>query len=140
LGFDPLNLEIHDDVLAISGNAWISLGRAGLALHCFIKKRKVSEYVIHDTRKRGKKRYEVRLDGKKVAQFSQVEDAVEAVDYEVEKKGFAAAKSALEYAAWRRESPPPQLVRELSELVPPRTAKNYGEALRHLVFARYARS
>lgn len=140
LGFNPLNLELHEDVLAISGNAWISLGRAGLALHCFLKKKRVSEFVVHDTRKRGRKRYEVRLDDKKVAQFSQLEDAVEAVDYEVQKKGFAAAKSALDNAPWRRQPPPHPLVSELSELVPPRTAKNYGEALRHLVFARYARA
>ena len=136
LGFNPLNLELHEDVLAISGNAWISLGRAGLALHCFIKKNKVSEFVILDHRKR----YEVRLDNKKMAQFSQLEEAVEAVDYEVGKKGPRVARTALENAGWRYLSPPPPLLAQLESLKPPRSAKNHAEALQHLVFAHYANS
>jgi hypothetical protein len=31
--FDPLTLEAHEEVRAISGNAWFSLGRHGLGLH-----------------------------------------------------------------------------------------------------------
>jgi hypothetical protein len=32
--FNPLTLEVQQEVRAISGNAWFSLGRHGLGLHC----------------------------------------------------------------------------------------------------------
>jgi ATP-dependent helicase IRC3 len=139
-GFNPLNLEIHEDILAISGNAWISLGRVGLALHCFLTSTKASEYVVLDSKKRGKKRYNVQLDGNSMAHFSRLEDAVEAVDYEVQKRGPRVARSALEDAKWRQQATPNQLEEQLSALRPARHANNYGEALRYLIFARYYRN
>lgn len=42
------------------------------------------------------------MDGKPMARFSQIEEAVAAVDYELEKCGPVTAGSALPSAAWRR--------------------------------------
>ena len=48
------------------------------------------------------KRWEVRVDGAVMERFSTLEQAVEAVDYEVARRGRHAAASALPGAAWRR--------------------------------------
>jgi ATP-dependent helicase IRC3 len=137
-GFDPLNLALNDEVLAISPNGWISLGRVGLALHCYLKKNKLSEYLVLDRKRRGRgKRYEVLLNDKTLAQFSQIEDAVEAVDYEIRKRGQSAAMSALEDAKWRSAPVPDFLSRELASLKPKRHGKNFGEALRYKTFSRH---
>jgi len=47
------------------------------------------------------KTWEILMDDKPMARFSQLEEAVAAVDYEVEQRGPAAAVSALPSAAWR---------------------------------------
>jgi hypothetical protein len=44
----------------------------------------------------------VSLDGKVKDRFSRMEDAVQAVDYEITRMGRAAASSALDRASWRR--------------------------------------
>jgi superfamily II DNA or RNA helicase len=98
--FNPLTLEVHDDVRAISGNAWFSLGRHGLGLHFEKTPGKISEVVVLRKPGRGKI-WEVLIDDKPMARFSEVEEAVAAVDYEVERRGPAAALSALPSAAWR---------------------------------------
>ena len=49
---------------------------------------------------RGKK-WQVSLDGKEMARFSVIEEAVQAVDYEIDRRGRAAAASARPDAAWR---------------------------------------
>jgi len=98
--FNPLTLEVHEDVRAISSNAWFSLGRHGLGLHFEKAPGKISEVVVLGKAGRGKK-WEVLVDDKPMARFSQLEEAVAAVDYEIEQRGPAAAVSALPTAAWR---------------------------------------
>ncbi len=98
--FNPLTLEAHEDVRAISANAWFSLGRHGLGLHFERRPGCASEVLVLQRAARGK-RWEVSLDGKVMDRFSSIEAAVEAVDYEVARKGPAAARSALADAPWR---------------------------------------
>lgn len=99
--FDPLTMEVHEDVRAISGNAWFSLGRHGLGLHFERFPGKASEVAVLKRPGRGKV-WEVLMDGKSMERFSTLEDAVSAVDYELERRGRAAALSALPTASWRR--------------------------------------
>ncbi len=98
--FDPLTMEVDEDVRAISGNAWFSLGRHGLGLHFEKFPGKASEALVLKRPGRGKV-WEVLIDEKSMARFSQLEDAVAAVDYELERRGRAIAMSALPAAAWR---------------------------------------
>jgi superfamily II DNA or RNA helicase len=101
--FNPLTLEVHQDVRAISGNAWFSLGRHGLGLHFQRAPGKISEVVILRKIGRGKV-WEVLIDEKPMERFSQIEEAVAAVDYEIEQFGPKAALSALPTAPWRLEN------------------------------------
>lgn len=99
--FNPLTLEVHEDVRAISANAWFSLGRHGLGLHFEKAPGRTSEVVV--LRKPGRtKAWEVLIDDRAMARFSQIEEAVAAVDYELEKRGPASALSALPSAPWRK--------------------------------------
>ncbi len=100
--FNPLTLEVHEDVRAISANAWFSLGRHGLGLHFERAAGCVSEVLVLKRPGRGKV-WEVWMEGRRTAQFSAIEEAVDAVDYELEKRGRAVALSARPGAAWRRE-------------------------------------
>ncbi|MDY0058750.1 MAG: DEAD/DEAH box helicase [Myxococcota bacterium] len=99
--FDPLTLQVDPEVRAISALAWQSLGRAGLALHYEPRPGKTSEVLVLDQGGHGK-RWSVQVDGREQARFSLLEDAVQAVDWEVEQRGPAALASALPRAAWRR--------------------------------------
>jgi hypothetical protein len=99
--FNPLTLEVHEDIRAISGNAWFSLGRHGLGLYFEKTPGIVSEALVLKRPGRGKV-WEVLLDNKPMARFSNIEDAVAAVDYELEQRGSATALSALPAALWRR--------------------------------------
>lgn len=103
--FDPLSLRVDGEVRAISGNAWASLGRAGLLLHFLRDRGRVSEVLVLARGARGK-RWEVTLDGRAVGRYSHIEEAVSAVDYEVSRMGRAAEASALASAPWRREKAP----------------------------------
>ncbi|HET9956784.1 MAG TPA: DEAD/DEAH box helicase [Polyangiaceae bacterium] len=98
--FNPLTLETHDEVRAISANAWFSLGRHGVALHFERRPGVVCEVTVLTRAARGK-RWEVSLDGRVKERFSTLEAAVEAVDYEVSRFGPRAAASALASAPWR---------------------------------------
>jgi hypothetical protein len=98
--FNPLTLEVHEDVRAISGNAWFSLGRHGLGLHFEKVPGRPSEVVVLKRPGRGKV-WEVLMDEKPMARFSNLEDAVAAVDYELERRGRNTALSALPLASWR---------------------------------------
>ncbi len=100
--FDPLTLEVHHDVRAVSGNAWFSLGRHGLGLHFELRPGVTSEVTVLLRAARGK-RWEVTLDGRVQARFSSIEAAVEAVDYELGQRGRAVSASARGEAAWRRD-------------------------------------
>lgn len=110
--FDPLGLGPDAEILAISANAWFSLGRHGVGLHFQRAKDRTSEALVvlagtggardaPGRRARGK-RWEVRIDGRAVDRFSRLEDAVLAVDFELERMGRLTAASAREDAAWRR--------------------------------------
>jgi len=52
------------------------------------------------------RRWEVSLDGRAVERFSAIEEAVQAVDFEVHRMGRAAEASARAEAAWRRAAAP----------------------------------
>jgi len=97
--FDPLTLELDPNVRAISPNAWFSLGRHGLGLLFERRPGTPCEITVLSRGGRGK-HWEVCFDGKARARFSTIEQAVEAVDYELGRKGAAAA-SARPGAAWR---------------------------------------
>ena len=104
--FDPLGLAPDAEVLAISPNAWFSLGRHGVGLHFQRAKGRTSEALVvaaPGASKSGRgKRWEVRLDGRTRDRFSRLEDAVAAVDFEIERMGRLTAESAREDAAWRK--------------------------------------
>jgi superfamily II DNA or RNA helicase len=102
--FNPLTLEVHEEVRAISVNAWFSLGRHGVGLHFQRKPGSVSEALVLRRPGRGKV-WEVFIDNTTMARFSELEEAVSAVDYELERLGSSVATSALASAIWRR--PPP---------------------------------
>jgi superfamily II DNA or RNA helicase len=101
--FDPLGLGPNEEVMAISGHAWESLGRHGLALHFEGKGGRIEEVLVLSGAARGK-RWHVWLGGKVVERFSTIEEAVQAVDYEVDRRGRAAAASARHDAPWRMAS------------------------------------
>ncbi len=101
--FDPLTLQVHDDVRAISANAWFSLGRHGLGLHYEPRRGRVSEVLVLQRAARGK-RWEVSIDGDIMDRFSKIEDAVQAVDFEIEARGPQVATSARPQAAWRHRT------------------------------------
>ncbi len=106
--FDPLTLEADLEVRAISGNAWFSLGRHGVGLHFARRPGRVNEVVVLKRGARAKV-WEVTLDGKVMDRFSRMEDAVQAVDYEIDRMGHAASASAqrsfaeeLRLSVWKR--------------------------------------
>jgi len=103
--FDPLTQEVDVEVRAISRNAWASLGRHGLALHFERAPGALSEALVVSRGARGR-RWEVSLDGRAVERFSAIEEAVQAVDFEVHRMGRAAEASARAEAAWRRAAAP----------------------------------
>jgi hypothetical protein len=106
-------LEVHDEVRAISVNAWFSLGRHGVGLHFQRKPGSISEALVLRRPGRGKV-WEVLIDNTTMARLSELEEAVSAVDYELERLGRAVAASALPSAIWRQ--PPPSGVSETDVL------------------------
>lgn len=135
--FDPLTLKVDPEVAAISANAWSSLGSKGLALHVERRPGTVIEFLVLARGAARGDRWHVLQDGRKVAHFSRMEDAVEAVDHEVSKRGPWAEKAAHPLAVWRRGAVPAELAAKLAALKPPRRAANLGEALGHLAFAAH---
>ncbi|MEZ6185675.1 MAG: DEAD/DEAH box helicase [Planctomycetota bacterium] len=127
--FDPLTLRVDPEVAAISGFAWSSLGSKGVALHVERRPGRIVEYLVLARGARRGDRNHVRVDGRKQAHFSRLEDAVEAVDYEVGRLGQRAAASAFARAAWRRSPVPRDLARRLS-----RPARDHSDALALLAF------
>jgi hypothetical protein len=124
--FDPLTLQTDDEVRAISKNAWFSLGRHGVGIHFEKKTGKTSEMLVLRKGARGKA-WEVTLDGRVMDRFSRMEDAVQAVDYELDRMGRGISASARPDAAWRRVPPPPRLVEGLRARTAP---TGLAEALR----------
>ena len=130
--FNPLTQEVHEDVRAISGNAWFSLGRHGLGLYFEMKPGATREALVLKRPGRGKV-WEVLMDGATMARFSELEEAVCAVDYELERLGRSVALSALPAAPWRQATaggaPPTKVLQqalwEKLNRCPPRFGKNF---------------
>ena len=133
--FDPLTLELDRDVRAISPNAWFSLGRFGVGLH-YARATNVFSSVTVLTRGGRGKRWEVVIDGRPVERFSTLEEAVEAVDHEIENRGRAAQASARHDARWRYEPAPPDIVARLRAKD---RAHTHAEALRLWVWESVTR-
>ncbi|MCA9627866.1 MAG: hypothetical protein KC766_09375, partial [Myxococcales bacterium] len=129
-------------IRALTANAWFSLGAYGLGLHAFWtrtaeRKGAPSELLILDQRQRGQargKRWRVTLDGRELARFSRLEEAVEAVDYELAKRGRACSDSAAPEAGWRLAEAPAELLERVALTPSPGPAGgrgvSYGDALR----------
>ena len=100
--FDPLGLVTDEEVRAISPNAWFSLGRHGVGLHFERRPGRASEALVlkRPGRARGKN-WEVTVDGRVVDRYARMEEAVEAVDYELARMGRLTAASARPDANWR---------------------------------------
>ena len=136
--FDPITMELDPEVSAISPNAWISLGRAGLALHFLNRKKARAEFLILLYHEQNKPKYRVLLDEQEVATFTRLLDAVQAVDYELEQMGPHVQYSALPEAQWRLKAPDAKLKQSLSQLKPPRHATTVADALHYIAHARRA--
>ncbi len=135
--FDPLTLKVDSEVAAISPLGWVSLGKAGLALHWEPKPGQAEETRVQPVAIRGK-RWLVTLLGQERARFSTAEEAVAAVDWEIEQRGPKAWESAHGKAKWRSQPPTAAQRTELAALIPPRQARTVGEALHLLALARFA--
>jgi superfamily II DNA or RNA helicase len=123
--FDPLTLEPNLEVRAISANAWFSLGRHGVGLHFEPRAGRPSAVTVLKRGARGKP-WEVARDGELIDRFSTLEQAVEAVDYEIDQMGRAASASARDTAHWRTRPAPVDLAVRLRSKY---TATTYAEAL-----------
>jgi ATP-dependent helicase IRC3 len=128
--FNPLTLDVHHEVRAISGNAWFSLGRHGVGLHFTRSSNAISTATVVSRGARGK-RWEVAVDQRIMERFSTLEEAVQAVDYEIDRRGRAASASARHEAAWRYAPPPPGL---RSRLRDQDRVTTHAEALQLLVW------
>lgn len=134
--FDPLTRQVDPTVRAVSPLGWLSLGSAGLALHWQPRPGQWSEVLVVRSVGRGR-RWEARMEGKPPAKFGTLEEAVQAVDYEIEQRGRRAWSSAVADAAWRQAGVPRELAMALRELRPPRQARSLGEALALLALAKH---
>ncbi len=103
--FDPLTLELDHGIRAISGNAWFSLGRHGVGLHFARSANAISAVTVLARAPRGK-RWEVAIDQRVMERFATLEEAVQAVDYEIDQRGPAARQSARDEAPWRHAPAP----------------------------------
>jgi ATP-dependent helicase IRC3 len=136
-GFDPLTMKLDPEIAAVSPNAWISLGKKGLALHFYMKGERREEVLVLVKAANGRVRYEVQMFGRAQGEFATMAQAVEAVDFEIEQSGARARATALPDAPWRREPAPPEMLQALLALRPPRRAANLDAALHYLTFAQH---
>jgi superfamily II DNA or RNA helicase len=133
--FNPLTLTTDDEVRAISQNAWFSLGRYGVGLHFFRKEGQLSEVTVQKRAVRGKC-WEIVLDGNVMDRTSRMEDAVSAVDYEIDRMGRLPMASAKQGASWRM-APAPELLRASLRTKP--APVHFGEAARMATWERIVR-
>jgi superfamily II DNA or RNA helicase len=133
--FSPLTLATDADVRAISDHAWFSLGRHGLGLHFERRPGRPVEALVLSVATRGK-RWEVSIDGAAKGRFSAIEEAVAAVDYEVDRMGPAVSRSARANAGWRRDPVPPALAESLPRRATEGSAPRLGDALRLAAWER----
>jgi ATP-dependent helicase IRC3 len=132
--FDPLTRTVDPNVRAISALAWESLGAKGLALHLVRRADKMTEILVIKRGARGK-RWQVSVDGDEVARFSRVEEAVEAVDFEVEQMGQGARDSALPTAEWRHAAAAGELAEMAKQARRGRPVATLAEAIAALAYA-----
>ena len=71
------------------------------------------------------------MDGRPMERFSRLEEAVDAVDFELDRMGRAVVLSAAAEAAWRRDAP------QIAGDAPGPRPANLGEALRLSVWQRF---
>jgi len=120
-------VKVVDDVRAISGNAWFSLGRHGVGLH-FRRLGRTSLVTVLKRGGRGKV-WGAELDGRAMERFSTLEQAVEAADYEIDQMG--SGHSARDEASWRMHAPPAELLAQLRSKA---NITTYADALRQAVW------
>ena len=132
--FDPLTRRVDANVRAISAMAWESLGARGLALHLSRKPASLTEILILRTGARGK-RWQVSIDGREVARYSRIEEAVEAVDFEVARMGRRARQSALPGAPWREVPAEGELAELAKRARGGRPVATFAEAIAALTYA-----
>jgi len=132
--FDPLTRRVDASVRAISAMAWESLGAQGLALHLSRRPGAMTEILILRRGSRGR-RWLVSVDGAEVARYSQIEEAVEAVDWEVGEMGPRAHASALPQAPWRQVAADGELARLATKARRGRPVATLAEALAALTYA-----
>lgn len=135
--FDPLRLRADAEVRAISRNAWFSLGRHGVGLHFERKSGKKSEALVLKRGGRGKV-WEIHLDSKIVDKYSRMEEAVAAVDYEIDRMGRGASLSALPGAPWRKAAAPPSILAEIANARKQGGVLGWADALQLEVWQRVA--
>ncbi len=141
--FNPLTLQVHHDIRAISRNAWFSLGRHGVGLLFARAKNVISSVTVlargFGTRSREPRgrRWEVAIDQREIERFSTLEEAVQAVDYEIARRGPAAQASALDDAGWRYALPTEDVLRRMRPHDHPHTQ---AEALQLLVWYAVTRA
>lgn len=129
--FDPLTMDQRHETAAISLNAWLSLGAQGMMLHFQSHKGELRFFTL---KPRGRKGASVWLGDRKLATFSTMADAVQAVDEELPKYGKP--DSALPDAGWRLAPVPDALRCAVEQLQPPRFAPDVGTALAHLALSQ----
>lgn len=131
--FDPLTQSLNPEVQAVSGADWFSLGPKGVGLYVkgeYPKGRpkdapigtplrqalRNQEIWAIDVMARGARgEYRVYWDGVYQASFSRLVDAVQAVDYELERKSGALWASAQPGATWRHAEVPRSLQRAVQK-------------------------
>lgn len=138
--FDPLSLVVDPEVRAISPFAWFSLGRRGLALWHEPKAGRPLLTLVQPRRGAGGRSWTVTQDGEERARFGSAEAAIEAVDYEVRRRGPRAASSAEPDARWRRRPIAPETLRRLQEFPTSRMPRDEGEAREILTFIEHGPS
>lgn len=125
--FDPLTMAQRDEAAAISVNAWLSRGTAGMLLHFIDHEGELREFELRPGSRRGA---EIWLGSRRLARCPSMSEAIEAVDYELPRYGDPA--SARPDAAWRLHPVTAALREAVAELRPPRRAETVGEAIAHL--------
>lgn len=160
--FDPLTQSVDPEILAMSSADWFSLGPRGVGLYVQgslprtsgisdpspaawlrneLRRREI--WVIEVLRKGRAGRYQVYWDGQMKEEFTRLLDAIEAVDYELGRRGPKLWASAQADASWRRAQVPQRLAESLrlrggKRMAP---ARSLHEALRQLRWLdRYRRS
>jgi len=129
--FDPLALEQREEAAAMSINAWLSLGAQGMLL-CFMDRGgELRQFELRPEKRAGAT---VWLGERKLARFSTMQAAIEAVDMELGKHGDPSTARA--DAGWRRAEVPDVLREELAAMSPPRIARDIGAAIAHLALGR----